>query len=68
MVSLIFKIFFRNKVYVKNNSKAVLTSTHNQCFRAKIRKISKKVLITWTCYPEDSLEFYPEFQENTSEI
>ena len=55
MVSLISKIFSKQSVR-KNNSEAVLTSTHNQCFRAKIRNIyikKKKVLITWTCYPDD---------------
>ena len=37
-------------MYVKNNSEAVLTSTHNQCFREKYKK---KVLVTWMCYPDD---------------
>ena len=50
---------------------AVLTSTHNLCFRAKIRKNiypytpqfhyikvgCKGVLITWRCYPDDTSLF-----------
>ena len=47
-------------------AEAVLTSTHNLCFGAKIRKIGialhnpvllykmgfKEVLIAWTCFPD----------------
>ena len=50
-------------------SEAVLTSTHNLCFRAKIRKTCKPqfyyikvgckwVYITRTCYPDDCLHIF----------
>ena len=65
----VFLIFAQN---IDRGNEAVLTSTHNLCFRAKIRKNvypckpqfnyikvgCKGVFITRTCYPDDIISCY----------
>ena len=63
----IFLILLKKKIVGTRYREAVLTSTHNLCFGAKIRKIGKPmhtpvllsksrvqgVCITRTCFPDD---------------